>query len=49
MEKEAEMRNKLQAIKTVLEQCNEGKKPPANLIRASLQDLQSIEELLSKL
>lgn len=40
-EKEAEVRNKLQAIKTVLEMVLKGENPPQKFVKMALKDLEN--------
>lgn len=48
MEKEAEVRNKLQAIRTVLEMLLKGEKPPKKIVNMAHKDLAKLLRILKR-
>ncbi len=47
-ERDANLRNKIQAAKTVLELAFKGEKPPKHLIKIALKDLESLIKVTKK-
>lgn len=48
MEKEAEIRNRLQAIRTVLEMVLNGEKPPQKIVKMAHKDVDRLLRTLKK-
>jgi len=48
VEKEAEIRNRLQACKTVLEMVLKGEKPPQRIVQMALKDLEKLLKVIKK-
>ena len=47
-EKEAEIRNRLQATTTVLEMVLKGEKPPQKIVKMALKDLEKLLKVIKK-
>ena len=45
-ELKAEMRNKLQSLRTIVEQLNKEKKIPVSIVQISMEDLTALEKLV---
>lgn len=45
---EADIRNKIQSSRTIVDLIDSGKRPPIKLVKIALKDLESLKELLQR-